>query len=55
MITLQQFITWRKAHDYRATVRTRAQMDAFTGLEIGEVHYCANGQKLYFILGDRTS
>lgn len=30
-ITLQQFITWRKAHDYRATVRTRAQMDAYCG------------------------
>ena len=30
-MTLQQFITWRKAHDYRATVRTRAQMDAYTG------------------------
>lgn len=24
------------------------------GLEIGEVHYCANGQKLYFIFGDIT-
>lgn len=35
-ITLQQFITWRKAHDYRATVRTRAQMNAFYG--IGQVH-----------------
>lgn len=31
MMTLQQFITWRKAHDYRATVRTRAQMDVFCG------------------------
>lgn len=30
-ITLQQFITWRKARDYRATVRTRAQMDVFCG------------------------
>ncbi len=24
------------------------------GLEIGEVHYCANGQKLYFIFGEIT-